>query len=263
MAAPDNPAQGTSCEVFWNASQTIAVSGSGGLTDDAAFTPATSVVSVIGGFFDDVTPDSVNEGDGGAVRMSANRNLYVTLRDAAGNERGLNVDANGALAAVLSASENQVGKVGSPNDVISVTPTVSSGAAYTAADAVGGKQTLTSAARVSGGVAVLQSLTVLDLGNQKAALTLLFFDADPTAATITDNAAFVWSTDTTKFIGKINVAAADYETVAGEAVASLRGLGLELKASGSANLFVAVVTTGTPTYTSTTDLVLKYGFLQG
>lgn len=74
--------------------------GSGGtsMTDDAAFTPGTTAITPMGAMFDDVAPDSVNEGDGGVVRMSANRNLYSTIRDAAGNERGLNVDANGAIA---------------------------------------------------------------------------------------------------------------------------------------------------------------------
>lgn len=66
-------------------------------TDDAAFTPATDKVAMVGATFDDVAPDSVNEGDAGALRMSANRNLYTTIRDAAGNERGLNVDANGEV----------------------------------------------------------------------------------------------------------------------------------------------------------------------
>ena len=77
----------------------ISGAGSGGtaMTDDAAFTPATTSVTPIGGVFDDTTPDSVDEGDGGAVRMSANRNLYTTLRDAAGNERGANVNASNEL----------------------------------------------------------------------------------------------------------------------------------------------------------------------
>lgn len=70
----------------------------GSQTDDAAFTPGTSIVSVIGAEFDDTTPDSVDEGDGGALRMSANRNLYSTIRDAAGNERGANVNASNQLA---------------------------------------------------------------------------------------------------------------------------------------------------------------------
>jgi hypothetical protein len=71
--------------------------------DDAAFTPATDDGVPIFGMFDDVSPDSVNEGDGGVVRMSANRNLYVTLRDAAGNERGLNIDGSGQLAITVAS----------------------------------------------------------------------------------------------------------------------------------------------------------------
>lgn len=63
--------------------------------DDAAFTPATTKVMMAGFEFDDVATDSVDEGDAGAARMSANRNQYVQIRDSAGNERGLNIDANG------------------------------------------------------------------------------------------------------------------------------------------------------------------------
>lgn len=67
------------------------------VADDAAFTPATTKVAMAGFEFDDTTPDSVDEGDAGAARMSANRNIYTQIRDAAGNERGANVDANNAL----------------------------------------------------------------------------------------------------------------------------------------------------------------------
>ncbi len=81
-------------------------SGSQVQTDDAAFTPATSKVLMVGAEFDDTSPDSVDEGDGGAVRMSANRNLYVRIRDNAGNERGLNIDGNGEIQ--ISGSRNAV-----------------------------------------------------------------------------------------------------------------------------------------------------------
>jgi len=86
------------------------------LVDDAAFSPASSRVLPVGFTFDDVTPDSVNEGDIGAARMSANRNVYVTLRDAAGNERGLNVDAAGAIAVTDGAGSLTV-----DNTTLSVT----------------------------------------------------------------------------------------------------------------------------------------------
>ena len=72
--------------------------GGTSMTDDAAFTPGTTAGTPIFGFFDDVAPDSVNEGDGGVIRMSGNRNLYTQIRDAAGNERGANVNASNQLA---------------------------------------------------------------------------------------------------------------------------------------------------------------------
>jgi hypothetical protein len=66
-------------------------------TDDAAFTPGSDDVVPAAGVYDDTSPDTVDEGDAGALRMSTRRELYVQLRDAAGNERGLNVDASGNI----------------------------------------------------------------------------------------------------------------------------------------------------------------------
>jgi hypothetical protein len=47
-------------------------------TDDAAFTPGTSLVSVIGGTADEGSTDSVDEGDAGAIRMTLDRKLITT-----------------------------------------------------------------------------------------------------------------------------------------------------------------------------------------
>jgi hypothetical protein len=85
------------------------------ITDDAAFSPGTTKLQMFGAEFDDAATDSVDEGDAGAVRMSANRNLYTTLRDAAGNERGANVNASNALltaqTGALPAGTNNIGDV--------------------------------------------------------------------------------------------------------------------------------------------------------
>jgi hypothetical protein len=54
--------------------------------------------AAIAGVFDDATPTSITENSFGFLRMSANRNAYTTLRDAAGNERGANVNASNQLA---------------------------------------------------------------------------------------------------------------------------------------------------------------------
>ena len=74
------------------------------LIDGAAFTPATSPVLMVGAEFDDVAPGVVIEGRAGGLRMAANRCLYVNLRDNAGNERGLNVDASGNVTVNVTGS---------------------------------------------------------------------------------------------------------------------------------------------------------------
>lgn len=54
-------------------------------------------VAQIVGQFDDVSPTAITENQFGNIRMSTNRNLYGTIRDAAGNERGANVTASNEL----------------------------------------------------------------------------------------------------------------------------------------------------------------------
>lgn len=47
--------------------------------------------------FDDTSPTAITENSFGAIRMSVRREVYSQIRDAAGNERGANVTAGGAL----------------------------------------------------------------------------------------------------------------------------------------------------------------------
>lgn len=64
--------------------------------------------STIYGQFDDVSPGALTEDRLGIQRMSANRNAYTTIRDAAGNERGVNVTAGNALVIDGSASTQPI-----------------------------------------------------------------------------------------------------------------------------------------------------------
>lgn len=161
----------------------------------------------------------------------------------------------------LPAGENHIGQIGGNTFSLAVTQTTNA-SAYEAGDAVGGKITITNAMRISGGTGILQSIDLIDKANQKAAMELLIFNSDPTAATITDDTAFVYSTDISKQIARIPIAASDYVTLNSIATVSLGGLSRIVKASGSANLFAALVTTGTPTYTSTSDIIITFGILQ-
>lgn len=55
----------------------LADNSAGLATDDLAWTPATDVGFPAMALFDDTATDSVDEGDAGILRMTANRNLYV------------------------------------------------------------------------------------------------------------------------------------------------------------------------------------------
>jgi hypothetical protein len=58
--------------------------------------------AALAGVFDDTSPTAITENSFGMLRISANRNLYGTIRDAAGNERGANVDASNRLTTAAS-----------------------------------------------------------------------------------------------------------------------------------------------------------------
>lgn len=73
-------------------------------TDDAAFTTASDDGVPMFAMYDDTTPSAATEDAAGVVRMSAARELYNVIRDAAGNERGANVDANNNLQVIAAAN---------------------------------------------------------------------------------------------------------------------------------------------------------------
>lgn len=96
--------------------------GAGGTSeiDSAVFAPATDSYTPVGGIFDDVTPADLSEGDGGAVRMSAVREMYTNIRDGAGGERSANVTAAFELNVIATAQPGvDIGDV----DVLSL-PTI-------------------------------------------------------------------------------------------------------------------------------------------
>jgi hypothetical protein len=98
--------------------QKVGIADSGG----TAFLSAANALNSTGagiqtaqlvGQFDDTSPTSITENQFGNIRMSANRNIYDTIRDAAGNERGLNISANNA-ASVAGDIANDAADSGNP-----------------------------------------------------------------------------------------------------------------------------------------------------
>lgn len=97
---------------------TVAVNSTGTVidpqTDDASFTPASGLISVIGGI---VTADSVDSGDAGAIAMTTARAMHVAVQGTVAvtdNSGSLTVDNAGTFAtqATLQTGSALVGDVG-------------------------------------------------------------------------------------------------------------------------------------------------------
>lgn len=140
---------------------------------------------------------------------------------------------------------------------LQVTPTISTAPAYTAKDAVGGLMTFANAARASGGTIWIDRVQVVDKGQQMAALDLVLFDRSITAPT--DNAVFA-PTDTEAGYAVAAIPIYDYRDLSTNSVAD-RPVGLEAVLNGT-DLFGVLVARGTPTYTSTADLVVSLTIAQ-
>lgn len=143
--------------------------------------------------------------------------------------------------------------------VIRLAPTVDTGA-YTAGDVIGGVQTI-DALGATFGRGVLKNVTIGDGGNQRAALTLLFFEALPDG-TYTDQAAVAPSVaDLAICLGKVEIAADDYTTVGARAVATKECSTVLRSATDLRRVYVVIVAGGTPTYSAANLLKVALGVL--
>ena len=124
--------------------------------------------------FDDVAPTAITENRYGNVRMSTNRNLYNTIRDAAGNERGANVSAGNALLVDGSATTQPVsgtvavtnaalGVVGGGVEATALRVTIASDSTgLLSIDDNGGSITVDGTITEANSAAIAASLSVLD-----------------------------------------------------------------------------------------------------
>lgn len=160
--------------------------------------------------------------------------------------------------ALLQSGQN----IGGYTAVIAPTLAVTA-AAYSAGHLVGNKLTLTGIARADGKLALLQSLFLIDTSNQKAALELLIFNANPSATTFTDHATLsINAADVGKIVRRVSIAAADYVTIDTKAFADISPGGKVLKPASGVDMYACLVAVGTPTYAATTALTLNLGVLQ-
>lgn len=149
------------------------------------------------------------------------------------------------------------------SEIVAVTPTITAGA-YSTGDAVGGLLTFTDILEGLGKSGLIHTVSIVDKAAQLAQLELVLFDQSFTAAA--DNAAFDPSdADLANCIGVVPIYATDYFNFTDNAIAVVRNVGLVVdlqQSSTDHNLYGQLVVRGTPTYASTSDIIVKLHVLQ-
>lgn len=137
-----------------------------------------------------------------------------------------------------------------------LTPTLDAAVNYAAGDVIGGIQTIADAVLVAGGKLKLESVHVRDKAGQAPALRLYFFSATPAAGTYTDNAPLVWGAgDAANQVGVVDIAAANYITLAGVSAQTLSGIG-QVHFAAATSLFVLVAANGAYNAAALGDLII-------
>lgn len=146
--------------------------------------------------------------------------------------------------------------------LVKVTPTISA-AAYADDDQLGNVLTFSNALDSSSDTGAVLSFQVVDKAKQKAAFDLLLFNSLPTVTSTDNNPLDIADSEMAdKFIGRISVAATDYRDTVSNSDATVLGIGLLLQGLLTEHIYGVLQCQGSPTYTSTSDLVIKLGILQ-
>lgn len=152
-----------------------------------------------------------------------------------------------------------------PTRIYRINPVITA-ATYAAGDQLGPAATRLPNVVNENGIAILRTIHIVDKAKQSAAIDVVFWNALPTV-TSTDKSAFSLSdVEVLKFAGVQEIATTDYNGFALNSVGTVVDLKLILQAQkNTANelgkdLWVTLVSRGTPTYASTSDLALQLAF---
>lgn len=217
-----------------------------GAVADAAYTGSGSatIIAALKGLYASMvgqgtTADAAYAGTGNSSVIAALKGLYNTM------------------IAATPAGENHVGEVGGKTDSVSpAAPTITASSAYASGQVIGTKMTLANLARVSGKSGVIQTVSLFCKSAQTAAVDVLIFNADPSSTTFTDKTALALAAaDYDKLIGVAHVT--DWTSLGTPSLGQAAGVGLAFKlGSGLTDGYAVLVSRGTPTFASTSDIKL-------
>ena len=192
--------------------------------------------------------DGVHTWNGGAV----------TIRDLAGSKVFVKAvdDANQIELVLGSSAVPLLSSTANFADLVLSLDT----SAYASGDVLAETQEIANAVPTPGGATALHSLMVIDKDDQGQGLDLVFFSADVSLGA--ENAAVsISDADAVAILGIVSVAASDFIDLGGCRVASIKSIGLALRAAdASRSIYVAAISRGTGTY-SAAGLVLRFGFI--
>jgi hypothetical protein len=187
---------------------------------------------------------------------SATDALGGTGTDAAGVQR-----VSLATNVGLPAGTSHLGQVKTPIQYVTVTMTTPTGA-LAAGDVYAATQVVATCTQANDVLAVLHSMTLIDVDDQKAALRVVLFDAN-TALGTEDAAPDIDDTEVLTVQGTIDVAVADYIDLGTSSVVHKSNLGIVVKpATGTDDIYMAIYghLTSTPTYAGGA-LTVRLGFI--
>lgn len=147
---------------------------------------------------------------------------------------------------------------------VEVTPVMTAGA-YTTDLSIGGLLTFANVFGVKQS-GILHGVVIRDKAKQSSALDLVFFNALPVQTNYADGVSPNPSGvgDFQKVQGHVNILAANYLAFSAQSEATVAGIGLPLRnvTKDDRNLYALLITRGTPTYASISDITLVLKILQ-
>lgn len=131
---------------------------------------------------------------------------------------------------------------------------------YASGDVLANTQPLPGALRRMDSKGILRTLTVIDKDDQGAAMDVYFFSRNVSLGA-ENGTPSITDADAEYYLGHISVESADYKDLGGAKVACIKNENIELSSLDSTrNVYVAVVTRGTPTHTAG-GVILGFGIL--
>lgn len=162
-------------------------------------------------------------------------------------------DRSLAAGAIQYVSPSGEASVGQPTIEVSATPTISTSPAYAANDCLGSLMTFLNVVPAGSSSFTVTKAMLRDADGTSAPIDLIFFWANPTSSTFTDNAACtINAADATKVAGAMHLTDC---TAAGTSVCRNSDPPLDIAlAAGTSTLYAQAVERGTPTYTGTSKV---------